>query len=129
MSTNEPEIQIMNDRINSLEVTIIRGVEASEKVSLSVNDLLLEFRERDVRHEFERVANEQLGEKVAGLTVTINEYISAQAPLLDRVQKAQERWDSFLKSMTTTSGKLFIGILLLGVMVMFGLDPRTLIKP
>jgi hypothetical protein len=129
MPNNEPEIQIMNDRINSLEATIIRGVEASEKVSLSVNDLLLEFRERDVRHEFEKVQNEQLAAKVGELDVTINDYIKNQEPLLARVKRAQDKWDSFYTGMTTTTGKLIIGILILGIMVMLGLDPRTLIKP
>ena len=124
----EPEIQIMNDRINSLESTIVRGVEASEKVSLSVNDLLLEFRERDVRHEYERVANEKLGEKVDSLNVVINDYIAEQSPILNRVKRVQVNWDKLWSSIHTTTGKLIVGAIILGIMVMLGLDPRELIK-
>lgn len=126
---NESEIQVMNDRMNSLEDTVVRGIEASEQVSLSVNNLLIEFRERDVRHEYEREASEALGRKVDGLATTINDQIAYQAPILDRAKKAQDRWDSMINSMGTTTGKLVIGLLVLGVMVMLGLDPRTLIKP
>ena len=128
MSDNS-EIQIMNDRINSLQDTIVRGAEASEQVSVSVNQLLLEFRERDVRHEYEKKASEQLGVKVGELNLVINDFISTKEPVLVRAAKAQARWDGLMTSMTTTTGKLIIGVIILGTMVMLGLDPRTLIKP
>lgn len=130
MSDNESEIQIMNDRINSLESTIVRGVEASEKVSTSVNELLLEFKERDIRHEYEKVANEQLGVKVAELNTTITDFITIKEPVLARAKKVQDRWDNLFLSMGTTTGKVIIGILIMGAMVMLGLDPRNLLtKP
>ena len=128
MSDNS-EIQIMNDRINSLQDTIVRGAEASEQVSVSVNQLLLEFRERDVRHEYERKASEQLGVKVGELNTIINEFITTKEPVLVRAAIAQARWDGLITSMTTTTGKLVIGVIILGTMVMLGLDPRNLIKP
>lgn len=128
MTKPEPEIQIMNDRINSLETTIMRGVEASEKVSLSVNDLLLEFRERDVRHEYEREANLRLSEKVSNLDVKLCNYIDIEAPTLARVKKSHGIIDDMWKGMSSTTGKLMIGIIIFGIMVLIGLDPRTVFK-
>ena len=124
----EPEIQMMNDRINSLEGTILRSAEASENVSKSVNDLLLEFKERDIRHEFERKANADLVEKVQKSTEFLYKYVETQAPVLARVKQSQDYWDSFYKSLSSNAGKIVLGIILLGTMVMLGLDPRTLFK-
>ena len=111
MSDNS-EIRIMNDRINSLHDTIVRGAEASEQVSVSVNQLLLEFRERDVRHEYEREASEKLSVKVTEINVTIEEFIHSKEPILARAAKSQARWDGLINSMTTTTGKLIIGVLI-----------------
>lgn len=125
---SETETQIMNARINSMESIMIRGIEASEQVATSVNQLLIEFKERDIRHEYEKEASEKLAEKVSCLNTEITEYIRTQEPIISRARKVQERWDSVYKSMTTTTGKLIIGVLILGAMVMLGLDPRSFIK-
>ena len=126
---SETETQTINSRIDSMEIIMIRSIEASEKVATSVNQLLLEFKERDIRHEYEKEASEKLAEKVSCLNTEITDYIKMQAPIISRARKVQERWDGVYKSMTTTTGKLVIGILVLGIMAMLGLDPRTLIKP
>ena len=124
---NKPtEIEMMNDRINSLERTVTRSVEASENVSKSVNDLLLEFKERDVRHEYERKANEELTTKVSKLTISIDKYVDENAPTLLRVKKSHDRWDSFLTSISTNAGKIAVAIILFGLMVMLGLNPKDL---
>lgn len=120
------EIQVMNDRINSLETTVLRSVEASESVSKSVNNLLLEFKERDVRHEFEREEQVLLHKQVDKLTSTMSNYVDTNAPILARTKKSQDRWDSFFTSLSTNAGKILVGIILLGTMVMLGLDPRNL---
>ena len=116
----------MNDRINSLETTVLRSVVASESVSTSVNNLLLEFKERDVRHEFERGEQVLLHKQVDKLTATMSNYVDINAPILARTKKSQDRWDSFFTSLSTNAGKILVGIILLGVMVMLGLDPRNL---
>lgn len=129
MPDNEPKINIVNERVNSLEGIILRNVEASEAVAKSVNELLLKFKERDVRHEFERKESAELAKKMAELTVVTHKYIEDNAPVLTRAKKVQDRWDGFYNGMSTTSGKLIIGLLILGIAVMLGLDPRTLLKP
>ena len=122
----QPEVQMMNDRINSLEATVLRSTKAAESVSKSVNELLMEFKERDVRHEFERKANIELAEKVHGLTIVINDYIETKEPILARAKKVQDRWDSFWTSLSTNAGKIFVGIILFGIMVLLGLNPKDL---
>lgn len=126
----ESEMHLMNDRVNSLERTMIRSVEASENVAVSVNKLLHEFHERDIRHEYERIESAKLSEKVEGLNSTISDYIADQQPTLIRAKKSQDFHDGVTKSMSTTTGKLVIGLVILGIMVALGLDPRSLmVKP
>lgn len=129
MPDSEPRINIVNDRVTSLEGIIMRNVEASESVAKSVNELLLKFKERDVRHEFERKESAELSKRMSELTVLTHTYIKDNATTIARAKKVQDRWDGFYSSMTTTSGKLMIGLVILGIMVMLGLDPRALLKP
>lgn len=124
--TQPPEIKVMNDRINSLEATILRSIVASESVSTSVNDLLLEFKERDVRHEFERKEQAELHKQVDKLTTTMADYVSINAPILARTKKVHDRWDSFFTSLSTNAGKIVLGIILVGIMVTLGLNPKDL---
>lgn len=118
----------MNDRLNSLESTVTRGIKASEQVSISVNSLLLEFRERDVRHEYERIANEKLTERVEDIIMKVDDYIESKADVISRCEKAQSRWDEVVKSMSSTSGKLIMAAIGLGILVMLGLDPSAIVK-
>lgn len=129
MPDTEPGINIVNDRVTSLEGIIMRNVEASESVAKSVNELLLKFKERDVRHEFERKESAELSKKMVELSTLTHKYIEDNASVLSRAKKVQDRWDGFYNGMSTTTGKLIIGLLILGIAVMLGLDPRTLLKP
>lgn len=124
--SHQPEIKIINDRVNSLEASVLRSVNASESVSKCVNELLLEFKERDVRHEFEKDANKELAETVKNLTATVDGYINLNAATLVRCKKTQDRWDNFFTSLTTNAGKIFVAVMLFGVMILLGLNPKDL---
>jgi hypothetical protein len=126
--TERREINIMNDRVNSLESMVVLSTEASKNVSNSVNELLMEFKERDIRHEFEHQASLDLGVKVHTTSELLHKYIDEHAETLKKAKVMHNRWDTFWNSMTTNAGKIVLGILLFGLMVMFGLDPRDLVK-
>ena len=122
------DIEVLKTSTKQCLEATTKSADAQTKVAEQIGQLLVEMKERDVREEYRTKEITELKEAVITVDGKIDDFIEKEMPTLTRCKARHKRIDKALEGLSSNVGKLIAIALVVGVMVMLGLDPTKLVK-
>ena len=122
------DIEVLKTSTKQCLQATTKSADASAKVAEQISNLLIEMKERDVREEYRTKEIVELKEAIGFVDKRIADFIDTELPTLTRSKLRHGRVDKVLEGLSSNVGKLIGIALVVGVMVMLGIDPTKLIK-
>lgn len=98
---------------------VVEALHQNTKVS---GEMLIEMRERDVRDEYREKEFSELKEAVKSVDKKIDDYIESEKQVIDWARSRKQFYDSLLKGMTSTWGKMAGALIIIVFFAAIGID-------
>ena len=128
MSISSEEAAAIRAEQAVLKESVSQVVEALHENTKVSGEMLLEMRERDVRDEYRDKEFAELKQAVLKVDKKIDDYIDDKQTIIDWAERRMSFYDKMLSGMTSTWAKMLGAILVVGVLMVLGLDVSKIIK-
>ena len=113
--TIKHEVTELKSSVSSVLSAMGESALAIKENTGTMNEMLLELRERDVRDEYNKEKAEALTEKVCKLECHINDYILKHADDLKQVNENHKNKKAFTRTLTSTWAKILALVIVIAL--------------
>lgn len=109
-------LRVVKDSMVSMSKAQTENTKAQTEVAKQISGLLVEMKERDVRNEYLTIEVKQIGNRQIG-------FEEFARPILIKSKARQDFKQKITDGIGTDTGKVILGIFIVGMLFIFGVDP------